>query len=178
MKSKFRIDQKELFKNAKFLAAWLALFLLIYYGTTAVFGWQALEALTASTAAGVLKSFGVSQVSVNYSAMPVLMIVEGKQILISELCTGFLEALLLATAVLASFGIALRKRVYGAIGAVIFGFAFNQLRIFVSIMQVLNTDLKVAELTHDFFFRLSLLIVIAGYYYWWFKRAVANKRFK
>ena len=171
MKSKPGIGRKELLKNAKFLAAWLALFLLIYYSATAVLGWQALEGVNASTAALVLKSFGVQQVSVNYSAQPVLMLVQGKQILISELCTGFLEALLLATAVLASFGIAWKKRIYGAIFAVIFGFAFNQLRIFVSIMQVLSTDLKIAELTHDVFFRLSLLVVIAGYYYWWFKRA-------
>ena len=167
----FKIDKKELAKTGKFLIWWVLLFLVIYYIIIALAGWQALEGITAFSSEKVLKSFGVLKIGVDYSQSTVLMSVEGKRIEISELCTGMLETVLLFTAILASFGISWKKRIFGACGALIFGFAFNQLRIFVSIMQILSTEIQIAELTHDFFFRLSLLIVIAGYYYLWFKKA-------
>ena len=171
---KFKLNEKtkkEIFKNAKFLAAWLIAFSLIYYSISFTIGFQGIESLTAGTSAKILESFGAGKVKVNFDREPVLMQVQGRQIEISELCTGLLETLMLAVAILASFGISWKKRIYGAIGAVIFGFAFNQFRIFVSVMQILNTDALTAELTHDVFFRLSILIVIAGYYYFWFRKA-------
>lgn len=177
MKKKI-IDRKEFFKNAKFLAVWLALALMLYYAIPALAGWERIEGMTAAGAEKVLKGFGVTNVKVNFEREPVLMNVEGVKIGISELCTGLLETLLLATAIIASFGIHWKKRIIGAVAALAFGLAFNQFRIFVSIMQILNTDLQTAELTHDVFFRLSILIVIAGFYYWWFRKATASQSTK
>ncbi|HIH21822.1 MAG: exosortase/archaeosortase family protein [Candidatus Diapherotrites archaeon] len=167
--------KKEALKGLKFLAAWLLAFAVLYYGAIAVFGWNGIEGFTAAGAEKILNSFTPSKTSVDFNAEPVVLNVEGKQILISELCTGLLETALLAAAIIASIGIEWRKRIFGAIAAIAFGMAFNQLRIFASIMQILNTDLEFAELTHDLFFRLSLLIVIAGFYYLWFRKAAKGR---
>ena len=167
--------RKELVKNLKFLAFWACLFILIYYGTVLAFGWGSIEGFTAQSSQKILSAMGQKASLELAGEFPILGIA-GKEIAISELCTGWLETAVLISAVLASIGIAWRKRIYGAIGALAFGFAFNQLRIVVSTMQLLSTDLQTAELTHDIFFRLSLLVVIAGFYYWWFKRSAKNER--
>ncbi|MDO8647870.1 MAG: exosortase/archaeosortase family protein [Candidatus Diapherotrites archaeon] len=164
-------DRKEIAKTGKFLIAWILAFLLIYYGAVFAIGWQNIELFTAGSSAKVLQSFDSAKVTVLENTDGVFLKVHGIQIQISDLCTGWLETALLASAILASLGIAWKKRIYGAIGALIFGFAFNQLRIFVTIMQLFGTNVQTAELTHDVFFRLSLLIVIAGFYFVWFRKA-------
>lgn len=166
--------EKEAWKSLKFLALWAFLFILIYYGAVFAFGWNSIEGITAASSQKILAAIG-QKASLGLSDGIPSLFIQGKEIAISELCTGWLETAVLASAILASLGIAWRKRVCGAIGALVFGFAFNQLRIVVSTMQLLSTDLQTAELTHDIFFRLSLLAVIAGFYYAWFKRATRLK---
>ena len=53
---------------------------------------------------------------------------QGKTIVISWLCTGVLEIIVLVSAIVASFGIGWRKKAVGIAGAVILGIIFNLLR--------------------------------------------------
>lgn len=166
--------KKELKQSAKFIVAVIVVTVVLYYGLIfEVLGIQNIEHFTALVTQAMLKGVGV-QSTVIANAEPVILQVQGISILISELCTGMLETILLFSAVISSFGIPARKRIFGAIGALVFGFAFNQLRIFVSIMQLLHESVQVAELTHDLMFRISIIIVIAGYYAVWFKWAASK----
>jgi len=170
-----KLDRKELVKNLKFLALWAVLFILLYYGTIALIGWNGIEGLTAQSSQKILALIG-QKASLSLSGEFPVLSIQGKEIAISELCTGWLETAILCAAILASIGIAWKKRICGAIWALAFGLAFNQLRIVVSTMQLLSTDLQTAELTHDILFRLSLLAVIAGFYYLWFRKSTREMK--
>jgi len=91
-----------------------------------------------------------------------------KTIIISWLCTGILEIIILASAILASFGISLRKRIYGTIGAIIAGFLFNLIRIIITLIIILTQDAQTFELAHDFLFRITLFVYITIFYVLWF----------
>ena len=98
-----------------------------------------------------------------------------KQIIISWLCTGILEIIILASAILSSFGISWRKKIIGAILAVPAGIIFNLLRVWVTINLILSQSAGTAELAHDMLFRIVLFIYITGYYVIWFYCANREK---
>ena len=162
----FSFDKKEIVKSGKFLLALIAVFLLLSF-VFWLLGELWVELFTAHVAATVLGALGVE---------PVVSVLDGNVLIgigetifqISYLCTGLFELIILVSAIAASFGISLRKRGVGILGAVIFGFVFNQMRIVVSVLLAINTNIRTAELAHDVFFRLTLFIVIAGYYAAWF----------
>lgn len=168
------LSKKDVVQNFKFLIALLALFIAIYYGLIALIGIKAFEEFTAFSVQKMLEGVGV-QGKVFAMQEPVQMLVQNTGIVISELCTGLLEIALLVSAILASFGISLKKRVYGAVFAVFAGTGFNLLRVFASTMQAVSAGKELAVLTHDVLFRMSLLLVIAGMYLLWFKYATGGK---
>jgi len=63
----------------------------------------------------------------------------------------------------------------GVFGALVGVFAFNQLRVVASAMQLLNTNVEIADLTHNVLFRVFLFIVIAGMYWAWLDWALKEK---
>jgi len=101
--------------------------------------------------------------------------VEGKTIIISWLCTGILEIIILVSAILSSFGINWRKKIFGAFAAIIAGIIFNLLRIWVTVNIVLTQNIQVVELAHDFLFKIVLFIYITGFYIAWFYWAMRKK---
>ena len=101
--------------------------------------------------------------------------VEGKTIIISWLCTGILEIIILVSAILSSFGISWRKKVFGAFAAIVIGTIFNLLRIWVTVNIVLTQNVQVVELAHDFLFKIVLFIYITGFYIAWFYWAMREK---
>jgi len=102
--------------------------------------------------------------------------VNGKTILISWLCTGILEIIVLISAILASFGVEWNKKIIGAIVAIILGAVFNILRIVVTIFIILSQNIQTTELAHDLLFRIILFIYIVGVYVLWFNWAVKEKK--
>src|SRR3989338_6588066 len=168
---KFKLSKGNAFQAFKFVIAIIAAFALLHTAFFLIVPLQLYESAIANIVAFVFGAFGV-QAIVNAGIEPVVALFpNGLQIFISYLCTGVLEALLLIAAILASFGIGLRNRIIGAIAAFFAVFVFNIARIIVTIALIMNFDLRIAEISHDLLFRLSLLIVIAGFYYFWQKWA-------
>ncbi len=164
---KFKLNKHNAFQAAKFIIAIIAAFALLHTAFFLIVPLQLYESAIANIVAFVSGAFGFGG-SINAGIEPVEMLFSGNlKIIISYLCTGILETMLLIAAILASFGIDLRKRVIGAVAAFFAVFIFNLLRILITIFLILNFDLRIAEISHDLLFRLSLLVVIAGFYYVW-----------
>ncbi len=164
---KFRLNRGNALQAAKFIIAIIAAFALLHIAFFLIVPLQIYESAIANIVAFVSGAFGFGG-SINAGAEPVEMLFSGNfKIIISYLCTGILETMLLIAAILASFGIDFKKRILGAIAAFIAVFVFNILRILITIFLLLNLDLRIAEISHDLLFRLSLLVVIAGFYYAW-----------
>lgn len=102
----------------------------------------------------------------------------GKTIVISWLCTGALEIIILVSAILASFGVGWRKKAVGVIGAVVLGVVFNLLRIVVTVNIILSQNVQTVELAHDLIFRLVLFVYIVALYVGWFYWAMNTKKIK
>jgi exosortase/archaeosortase family protein len=96
----------------------------------------------------------------------------GKTILISWLCTGVLEIMVLISAILSSFGTNWNKKFAGVVVAIIAGIVFNLLRIVITIGIILTQNLQTVELAHDLLFRAALFIYIVAIYVLWFNWAV------
>jgi exosortase/archaeosortase family protein len=99
---------------------------------------------------------------------PVLILFENFSVQISYLCTGLMEFILLASALIATFGIEKEKKIIGIIGAGIATFLFNVVRIIITISLIENSSMETIELAHDILFRISLFVLIAGYYFLWY----------
>ncbi len=95
----------------------------------------------------------------------------------SYLCTGLLEMALVWSAVLASFGIDLRKRAIGAIAGTAILVAFNFVRIISSVLIISLFGLDAGNFAHDIFFRAFLFVTVAGFYWKWFGWATGKNRF-
>ncbi|MFA6269483.1 MAG: exosortase/archaeosortase family protein [archaeon] len=102
--------------------------------------------------------------------------VNGKTILISWLCTGVLEIIVLIAAMLASFGVNWEKKIKGIGLAIVAGIIFNILRIAITVNIVLTQNLQTIELAHDLLFRLVLFIYIVGVYVMWFNWAMKSSK--
>jgi len=94
--------------------------------------------------------------------------ISDKQVIISWLCTGMLEIIILISAIIASFGIAKDKKIKGILAAIVLGFIFNQLRILITIIIVASQPIGVVELAHDLLFRIVLFVYITAFYVAWF----------
>ncbi len=148
---------------------------MFYYGIVLhVIGIQPFEQFTASTALRVLESLGVHG-NISSFQEPIIISVQKSSIQLSELCTGMLETILLAAAILASVEISWKKRVVGIVAGIFAAQAFNLVRVVATIENIISTSQAFAELTHDVLFRLSLLVVIAGFYFVWLKWALGEK---
>ena len=110
---------------------------------------------------------------------PVLIAFKSFTIQISELCTGIMEFVLLASAIISTGEITKRKKIIGVIGAGIATYLFNVIRIIITVSLIDKTSLETIELAHDLLFRISLFVLIAGYYFVWYYLAVKGipKRF-
>ena len=97
-----------------------------------------------------------------------------KTIIISWLCSGVLEIIILVSAMLASFGITWRKKFIGIIFAIIVGYVFNLLRVWTTINIILTQDIATIEFAHDFLFRAVLFIYIMIFYVAWFHFSVCK----
>lgn len=91
-----------------------------------------------------------------------------KQIIISGLCAGILEIIILVSTLLATLGISWRKKLIGIIIGIIAGIIFNIIRIWITINIILTQETQVIEFAHDILFRIILFVYIIGFYVTWF----------
>jgi len=108
---------------------------------------------------------------------PVIILLEKIElpIAISYLCTGLLETVIISSAIISSFGITLKSRILGVVGALIALVAFNVFRIVASILIIIYFGLNLANFSHDVLFRVFLFFSIAGIYFVWFRWATKWK---
>lgn len=99
-------------------------------------------------------------------------------IVISWLCTGILEIIILVSAILASFGISLKKKLIGIVFAIISGIIFNFIRIWITLNIIMLQDAQVFEIAHDLLFRLTLLVYVIIVYVIWFSWSEGKIKFK
>lgn len=107
---------------------------------------------------------------------PVLILFENFKVQISYLCTGLMEFILLASALIATAGIKKEKKIIGIIGAGITTYIFNVIRIALTISLIENTSTEIIELTHNILFKITLFALIAGYYFIWYYLSVKKAK--
>jgi exosortase/archaeosortase family protein len=91
-----------------------------------------------------------------------------KEIIISWLCSGTFEIIILACAILASFGIEWKKKFQGIAVAIVAGYFFNLIRVWLTVNIVLTQNIQIIEFAHDLLFRAVLFLYITGFYVLWF----------
>lgn len=104
-----------------------------------------------------------------------ILLVQGKEIIISLLCAGILEMIIVIGAIIASFGIKWKNKLIGIVLAIVTGFIFNVLRIWITINLILTQEAEVFELAHDLLFRMILFLYITIFYVIWFYWSMKNK---
>ncbi|MBU0635616.1 exosortase/archaeosortase family protein [Candidatus Micrarchaeota archaeon] len=170
-------EYQEVLNAGKFV-----LFLLIAFVAlnlfTSLFPPLFFESITGQTNSALLNGMGISnQFQIGETVL--IQLTKGPTIVINDLCTGILEAIVLLAAILATFEIYWKKRIVGVIAAIIGIFIFNQIRILVTTLFILNAPLEIVVLSHDVLFRLFLFIVIAVFYgawLWWSYNKFKNRK--
>lgn len=105
------------------------------------------------------------------SQTPIRFWAENHLIEVSPLCAGLLEMILLTSAIIATRGASVRKKIKGIGFGIVVLYVFNVLRIVFTVQQIVHTPISFAELTHDVLFRLILVVGFAAVYAYWLKTA-------
>ncbi len=124
---------------------------------------------------GVVECNETMILGAEYQSQCYSFFVQDKQIMISWLCTGVLEIIVLISAIIVSFGVCWNKKVVGILFAIVLGIIFNLIRITVTINLILTQDAQTVELAHDLLFRMILFIYIVAVYVIWFYWATKEK---
>ena len=175
----FKKKEKEIKKSQMKQFTWFVVgFVLFYLITTGiVLPFQdPLKAMTAGNAQAMLSVQGIENETIGFTeaigenAFSFTIINENvrQQVNIIWLCTGILEIIILISAMLASFGVSWKKKVCGAIGAIIVGYVFNLLRVWTTLNIIMTQKIEVIEFSHDLLFRLILFLYIMVFYVAWF----------
>ena len=99
-------------------------------------------------------------------------------ILISWLCAGVMEIIILISAIIASFGVSCEKKLKGIAAGIVTGYVFNLLRVWVTINIILTQSIEVADFTHNILFRVILFVYITGFYvvwFWWSEHGIPKR---
>jgi len=155
----------EAWKALRFLALAL-LSMLVLFLITSLVPLQWFELFVANTVANAYNALGAQARVI--PGEPVGITLENTSIEISYLCTGLLEAIVLASVIIASAGIPINKRIIGACAGVAFTVAVNLARIFATLYFIASADMKTADFLHNIFFRLTLFVSIFVFYAAWF----------
>jgi exosortase/archaeosortase family protein len=159
-------------KALKFLFSFTLIFLVLYASSFLYL--EAVELAWANVLLFFFSLAGEAGVIVSFLD-PVTVSLASLSFQLSFLCTGLTEFFVLTAAVLASHGIPRKEKIYGLVGAFDVVFLFNLGRIMVTVSLLKNAPLAVADLAHDFLFRVSLFVVIAGFYALWFYWATRRR---
>ena len=159
-------SRKELEKGARFTLIALIVFSLAYALPYSILPWGLFESLAMHSSALTLNLMGFGARTV--SAEGFFIKTENTTAGIIELCTGYLEFIVLASFILASEDRTLRRRVKGVIQGLAFILVLNPLRIAFTFSALATQGVMVADFIHNTLFKLSLFVVIFGFYAWWY----------
>lgn len=155
-------------KGLLFLLVFALVYTVLSFGYELILPLQSAEYFIGSAVLFLLGAAGI-QGTLSLQEPVLISLQNGPAIQISYLCTGLMEFFIVTAAIIASLGISWKKRVLGAIAGAIVVFAFNILRIFLTVLIALgNPEKQLLEFTHDILFRVTLFLVIAGTYIVWF----------
>ncbi len=172
---RFSFERQDAVKTGRFVLYFLLAYLAASLAVEALFPIQAIELFVANNVLSFLQGAGYSG-SVEAGETAIISLEAGPQIEISELCTGVMETLIIVSAIVASVGIAWKKRLFGAAAAGLTTIAFNYVRIIVTAMLILGTsDISLISFTHNVLFRTFLFLTIAVLYIAWFYWAVRGE---
>ena len=161
--------RRETIKGTIFLVGFLILFGLFSFLINVIPNLiLQIEIFIANLILAILKAQGLDGSVLLLNELPVIELINGIKIQISYLCTGLMEATVLLAAILASHGIAWRKRIIGSVAGIVLAQIFNIARILLTITFILDSDIQTIEFVHNVFFRVTLFIVIVGIYAAWF----------
>ncbi len=168
MTAKNLFSKKESIKTGKFLlgfgASFLALSALLFFVPL-----EWIEFFFAAATLLLLNALGFAGEIVFGEPVLIQLQALSLPIAITYLCTGLLEAVVVVSAVAASFGIPAKKRIVGVALGLLAIVAFNVVRIVASILIIIFLGLDAGEFSHDLLFRIFLFATIAGYYFFWFR---------
>jgi exosortase/archaeosortase family protein len=178
VKNYFKDQEEKIVKDQKKQFTWFVLGFIIFYLVLSGLAFPFADTLKESTgrnSQGLLSIQGIKtqsngsvQLENFESAYSFDVIPTGQTIFISWLCSGVLEIIILVSAILASFGIAWKKKIIGAIAAIIIGYVFNLIRIWATLNIILTQNAQVFEIAHDTLFRAVLFVYIIVVYVLWF----------
>ncbi len=178
IKTYFQKQEKKIVSDQKKQFTWFVLGFLIFYLILSGIAYPFADTLkegTGRSAEFFLGMQGIETQSIgnieleNYeNAYSFEIIPTGQTVFISWLCSGALEIIILISAILASFGISWRKKILGAIVAIIAGYVFNVFRIWITLNIIMVQNTEVFEIAHDLLFRIVLFVYIIVVYVLWF----------
>jgi len=168
-------------KQFAFFVLGFALFYLIITGIIGAVPQQFFKDATGLTLSSILSTEGInikeigevtctegSWAGIDVESNCYSFLANDKQVIISWLCTGILEIIVLVSAILASFGVSWRKKLIGVAIAIIAGVIFNIIRLVITANLILSQSVGTVELAHDLLFRFILFFYILGVYVLWF----------
>lgn len=163
-------------RTGRFVLYFILVYLVASLALDAVLPTPALEAAVANNVLFLLSQGGYSG-GVTGGETAVIALANGAKIEIGELCTGRMETLLIVSAIIASAGIAWRKRLLGAAVAAACAVVFNHMRIAGTALLILGSgDTAMVEFAHNVLFRAFLFVVVAGFYIGWFYWAAGSEK--
>lgn len=125
-----------------------------------------LAGFVASTTKNILSLFGT-----HFEIIGTNLVNNSMDVEVNELCTGITEMAVIFAAIMASYDVNIKKRIYG----VLFGFLMillvNPIRISATIIAFQKNEIFGA-IMHDLLFRLSLIIIVLVYYMVWYNVSV------
>ena len=159
--------EKDIAKALRFTLISLLIFSLLYTLPLQIIPWQILESITAHSTA-ILANLShhiytvIEQESMIYIQGGIFTIA------IIPLCTGYIEFAVLVAFILASEDRSLTYRIKGVLGAVIFTYIANILRIYGTILATNTLTRTEIDVLHNIGFKVLLFVVVAGYYAVWY----------
>lgn len=116
----------------------------------------------------LLNLIGVNTIVTSGEVFEMFLPESQKLIIISWLCTGVLEVIILISTMIVTFGVRAKEKIIGIIIALILGHFFNLLRILITIQIIITQNAAAFELAHDLLFRATLFLYIVIVYALWF----------
>jgi exosortase/archaeosortase family protein len=145
------------FRILIFLTLFLFLFLILYFPLSQI----------------NFSPFFVNIISSSYSDIQVIdsesFLIDGVQINIIDVCTGWYELVVFIALLLATFEILFLKRIIGSLILIPVFLIFNLLRMYLMIYLILNVNLEFVDFMHTILFKVGLLVFFGIYYYIWFR---------
>ncbi|MFH1106703.1 MAG: hypothetical protein V1787_02305 [Candidatus Micrarchaeota archaeon] len=157
----------------KFIALFLALFLPAFFLLQPVRELNLFAAWSGQQLLGLL--FGIPSLLAVSGGFPVLDL-GGFSAEFVDLCSAKLELAVLFGIVFASFEKPLAYRLKGFLAGAAFLFAFNALRIALTLRAFSSSDLLWSALLHDVLFRASLVVGIVTFYALWYYYALPRSK--